>query len=137
MKDGEEGATFSSCLEIVEVAVNKHGKPITSGVLVPVDAKDLPPVEKKPKAKERRISDAEKIAELVILRPSLALARSLRPRTTPRTTQRPSPRRGGASMLMSAASAPGANGQRSAPSSATPASSSQTASSAHGKASIG
>jgi hypothetical protein len=37
MKDGAEGASFASALELVEVGIDDEGKPMTSCVIVPVD----------------------------------------------------------------------------------------------------
>jgi hypothetical protein len=37
MKDGAEGATFTSRLEVVEVGTDEEGKPLTSCVIVPVE----------------------------------------------------------------------------------------------------
>jgi hypothetical protein len=38
MKDGPEGANFTSRLEVIEVGTNDLGKPITSCAIVPSDA---------------------------------------------------------------------------------------------------
>lgn len=38
MKDGEEGASFGSALEVIEIGVDDDGEPITSCVCVPADA---------------------------------------------------------------------------------------------------
>jgi hypothetical protein len=38
MKDGPEGANFTSALKVIEVGTDDHGKPITSCAIVPVDA---------------------------------------------------------------------------------------------------
>jgi hypothetical protein len=50
MKDGAEGATFTSSFELVEVGTDEHGQPMTSCVIVPVEgaaadkkAQKLPP----------------------------------------------------------------------------------------------
>ena len=38
MKDGEEGATLTSCLKIIDLGIDQYGEPITSGVLLPTEA---------------------------------------------------------------------------------------------------
>jgi hypothetical protein len=58
MKDGAEGDVIASRLEVVEVGINRRGKPITSCV---VEEDEAPPMTARP-AKGPRLSDATKIA---------------------------------------------------------------------------
>jgi hypothetical protein len=55
-KDGPEGATFASALEVVEVGVTKEGEPITSCVVVEATTSG------KAKGKALRLSDNSKLA---------------------------------------------------------------------------
>lgn len=48
MKDGENGASFSSQLEKIALGLNRHGLPVTSCIVVPVDEADV--LTAKPKA---------------------------------------------------------------------------------------
>lgn len=58
MKDGAEGACFTSALKVVEVGTDKDGKPITSCVIVPVEGA----AAGASKAKAPKLSPAAKLA---------------------------------------------------------------------------
>jgi len=66
MKDGPEGDTITSRLEVVDVGVDEYGKPITSCVIEPVAA-----VPREKAQARRKLSDKNKIA-LDMLRKALA-----------------------------------------------------------------
>jgi hypothetical protein len=56
-KDGPEGATFTSALEVVEVGTDDHGEAITSCIIVEVTTSGKPT-----KGKAPRLSDNSKLA---------------------------------------------------------------------------